>query len=168
MSTIDIEDIFYMRQALKLARQAAAEDEAPVGALLVADGRIVGRGYNRREGGRDATLHAEMIAIRAACATLGGWRLPHSTMYVTLEPCPMCAGALVQSRVERLVYAAADPKAGAAGTLLDIVRCPGLNHHLEVKGGVLEQEASALLSEFFATKRKFSQKKESNHERVGD
>jgi tRNA(adenine34) deaminase len=153
MSGTEADDIFYMRQALELARQAAEEDEAPVGALLVAAGRVAGRGYNRREGGRDATLHAEMIAIREACAALGGWRLPRSTMYVTLEPCPMCAGALVLARVERLVFAAADPKAGAAGTLLDIVRCPELNHRLEVTSGVLEAEAAALLREFFAAKR---------------
>lgn len=146
-------DIYYMRQALKLAQRAAEEGEVPVGAVLVADGRIVGQGYNSREGARDATAHAEMIAIRAACAVMGGWRLPNATMYVTLEPCPMCAGALVLSRVERLVYAAADPKSGAAGTLFDIVRCPALNHRLEVAGGVLEDEAAALLSKFFATKR---------------
>jgi tRNA(adenine34) deaminase len=154
MAYIEDTDIYYMRQALELARRAAAEDEAPVGALVVAEGRVVGQGYNRREGGRDATLHAEMIAIREACAALGGWRLPRTTMYVTLEPCPMCAGAMVLARVERLVYAAADPKAGAAGTLLDIVRCPQLNHRLEVTGGVLAEEAAALLREFFAAKRK--------------
>jgi tRNA(adenine34) deaminase len=154
MAEKEQDDFYYMQKALELARRAAKEGEAPVGALLVADGRIVGQGYNQRESGRDATLHAEMIAIRAACAAMGGWRLPRSTMYVTLEPCPMCAGALVLSRVERLVYAAADPKAGAAGTLMDIVRCPELNHRLEVRGGVLEAEAAALLKDFFAAKRK--------------
>lgn len=154
MTSIEADDFFYMRQALDLARKAAEDDEVPVGALLVAGGRIIGRGYNRREGGHDATLHAEMIAIREACAALGGWRLPRSTMYVTLEPCPMCAGALVLSRVERLVYAAADLKTGAAGTLLDIVRYPGLNHCLEVTSGVMKEEAAALLSGFFAAKRK--------------
>jgi tRNA(adenine34) deaminase len=147
-------DNYYMRQALDLAVKAAHYDEAPVGALIVVDDHIVGEGYNQREGGRDATLHAEMIAIRAACSALGGWRLPRSTMYVTLEPCPMCAGALVQARVERLVFAAADPKAGAAGTVMDIVRCQKLNHRLEVKGGVLEEEAANLLSQFFAAKRR--------------
>ena len=162
------DDLYYMRQALELARRAAAEDEAPVGALVVVDGLIVGQGYNRREGGRDATLHAEMIAIREACAALGGWRLPRSTMYVTLEPCPMCAGALVLSRVERLVYAAADHKAGAAGTLLDIVRCPQLNHRLNVTDGVLREEAAALLSEFFAAKRKPGNNKGQNHECAGN
>jgi len=150
---VENDDIFYMRQALELARLAAEQDEVPVGAVIVADGRVVGSGYNCRESGRDATLHAEMIAIRAACAEMGGWRLPRSTIYVSLEPCPMCAGAMVQARVERLVYAAPDPKAGAAGTLLDIVRCPELNHQLEVTGGVLAEEAAALLRRFFAAKR---------------
>ncbi|MCL1974599.1 MAG: tRNA adenosine(34) deaminase TadA [Firmicutes bacterium] len=154
MISLKIDDNYYMRLALKLAQQAAHEDEAPVGALVVADGNIIGEGYNRRESGRDATLHAEMIAIRKACATLGGWRLPCTTMYVTLEPCPMCAGALVLARIERLVFAAADPKAGAAGSVLDIVRCPQLNHRLQVSGGVLEEEAARLLQEFFATKRR--------------
>jgi len=168
MTSIERDDFYYMRLALELARQAAAEDEAPVGALLVVDGHIVGQGYNRREGGRDATLHAEMIAIRAACSVLGGWRLPHSTMYVTLEPCPMCAGALVNARVERLVFGAADPKAGAAGTVLDIVRCPQLNHRLDVEGGVLEEEAAALLSEFFTAKRKRSNTKEQTYECAGN
>lgn len=158
------DDIFYMRQALALAEQAAELDEVPVGALVMVDGIIVGQGFNRREHGRDATLHAEMSAIREACANMGGWRLPRSTIYVTLEPCPMCAGAMVQARIERLVYAAPDSKAGAAGTLLDIVRCPGLNHQLQVKHGVLEEEAAALLKQFFAAKRKGGCK----HEGAGD
>ena len=140
------QDLQYMYQALELAEQAVAHDEVPVGALVVAGGKIVGRGYNQREYGRDATLHAEMIAIRAACATMGGWRLPGATLYVTLEPCPMCAG--------RLVFGAYDPKAGAAGSVLDIVRCRGLNHQLEVTGGVLAEESAALLKNFFARKRR--------------
>jgi len=148
------QDLQYMYQALELAEQAVAHDEVPVGALVVAGGKIVGRGYNQREYGRDATLHAEMIAIRAACATMGGWRLPGATLYVTLEPCPMCAGALVNARVERLVFGAYDPKAGAAGSVLDIVRCRGLNHQLEVTGGVLAEESAALLKNFFARKRR--------------
>ncbi len=148
------QDLQYMYQALELAEQAVAHDEVPVGALVVAGGKIVGRGYNQREYGRDATLHAEMIAIRAACATMGGWRLPGATLYVTLEPCPMCAGALVNARVERVVFGAYDPKAGAAGSVLDIVRCSGLNHQLEVTGGVLAEESAALLKNFFARKRR--------------
>ena len=153
MTNFSEQDILYMREALNLAAQAAQEDEVPVGAIIVADGQIVGRGFNRREGGRDATLHAEIIAIREACATMGGWRLPRSTMYVTLEPCPMCAGALVQARVERLVFGATDPKAGAAGTVLDLTRHAALNHRLEVEGGLLAAEAAELLQQFFRQKR---------------
>ena len=153
MPNFSKQDIIYMREALRLAEQAAEQDEVPVGAVIVADGQIVGQGFNRREGGRDATLHAEMIAIREACATMGGWRLPRSTMYVTLEPCPMCAGALVQARVERLVFGATDPKAGAAGTVLDLTRHAALNHQLEVEGGLLAEEAVELLQQFFRQKR---------------
>jgi len=148
------QDLAYMRQALDLARQAAELDEAPVGALVVCQGRVAGRGYNLRESGRDATLHAEMIAIREACANLSGWRLPDATLYVTLEPCPMCAGAMVNARIGRLVFGAGDPKAGAAGSVLDIVRHPGLNHRLLVEGGLLAEESAALLKQFFAAKRK--------------
>ena len=143
----------YMRQALALAARAVELDEVPVGALVVVGDKIVGRGYNQRQYGLDATLHAEMTAIREACATLGGWRLPGATLYVTLEPCPMCAGALVNARVGRLVFGAADPKAGAAGSVVDIVRCPQLNHQLAVEGGVLAAEAGQLLKEFFMRKR---------------
>ena len=146
-------DEFLMRRALALAERAATEDEVPVGALVVADGRIVGRGWNRRESGRDATLHAEMIAIREACATLGGWRLPDATLYVTLEPCPMCAGAMINARIGRLVYGAADPKSGACGSVLDICGAGLLNHRVAVTGGVLAAEAAGLLKDFFSRKR---------------
>lgn len=148
------QDELYMREALALAKVAGELDEVPVGAVVVAGGKIVGTGYNQREYGRDATLHAEMIAIREACATMGGWRLPGATLYVTLEPCPMCAGALVNARVERLVFGASDPKAGAAGTVLDITNCAALNHRLTVEGGVLAEQAAALLKEFFSRKRR--------------
>lgn len=144
----------YMVLALAEAIKAAAKDEAPVGAIIVSKGKIVGRGHNLRESGKDATLHAEMIAIREACQNLGGWRLPGATIYVTLEPCPMCAGAMVQARIERLVYGASDPKSGAAGSVIDLVRLKALNHQLEVISGVMEGEASALLRDFFAAKRK--------------
>ena len=153
MTTTPEQDLAYMRQALDLAVQAAALGEAPVGALVVCRGQVAGQGYNLREQGRDATLHAEMIAIRQACAALGGWRLPDCTLYVTLEPCPMCAGAMVNARVNRLVFGAADPKAGAAGSVLDIVNHPGLNHRLTVEGGLLAEEAARLLKEFFAARR---------------
>lgn len=142
-----------MEEALRLAEEAARQDEVPVGAVIVSAGRVVGRGMNQREQGRDATLHAEMCAIRQACATLGGWRIPNATLYVTLEPCPMCAGALVNARIQRLVYAASDPKAGAAGTVMNIVDHPHLNHRVLIQSGLLEEESIALLRTFFAGKR---------------
>jgi tRNA(adenine34) deaminase len=142
-----------MRRALDLAASAAEQDEVPVGAIVVVDGEIIGSGFNLRESGQDATLHAEMIAIRAACARLGGWRLPHATLYVTLEPCAMCAGAMVNARIERLVFGAYDPKSGCSGSVLDITTCSRLNHCLQVKGGVLAGESAALLKDFFARKR---------------
>lgn len=142
-----------MEEALRLAEEAARQDEVPVGAVIVSAGRVVGRGMNQREQGRDATLHAEMCAIRQACATLGGWRIPNATLYVTLEPCPMCAGALVNARIQRLVYAASDPKAGAAGTVMNIVDHPHLNHRVLIQSGLLEEESIALLRAFFAGKR---------------
>ena len=147
------QDLTYMRMALDLARQAANQDEVPIGAVVVSGGEIVGQGYNLREQGKDATLHAEMIAIREACVNMGGWRLPDSTIYVTLEPCPMCAGAMLNARIGRLVYAAKDKKGGAAGSVVDIPGSPGFNHHIEVEGGVLADEAVALLQEFFRRKR---------------
>ena len=149
----DARDIVFMREALALAEQAMAADEAPVGAVIVRGGQIVSRGWNMREQGKDATLHAEMNAIREACERMGGWRLPGCTLYVTLEPCPMCAGAIVNARIERVVFGAADPKAGAAGSVLDILGCAQLNHHPEVCGGVLAEEAAALLRDFFRRKR---------------
>ncbi len=142
-----------MQEALAAARRAAAIGEVPVGAVVVRDGRVIGRGYNRRETDRDPLAHAEIHAIRQAAAAVGGWRLVGCTMYVTLEPCAMCAGALVLSRIERLVYGASDPKAGWCGSLGDLVRDPRLNHRLEVERGVLEAECSRLLREFFATLR---------------
>lgn len=147
----------YMALALSEAAKAAAKDETPVGAIIVSQGKIVGRGHNLRESGKDATLHAEMIAIREACRNLGGWRLPGATIYVTLEPCPMCAGAMVQARIERLVYGASDPKSGAAGSVIDLVRLDKLNHQMEVSSGVMAEEASSLLRDFFAAKRKKNQ-----------
>ena len=147
-------DEHWMQEALAAARRAAAIGEVPVGAVVVRDGRVIGRGYNRREVDRDPLAHAEMEAIRQAAAAVGGWRLVGCTMYVTLEPCAMCAGALVLSRIERLVYGASDPKAGWCGSLGDLVRDPRLNHRLEVERGVLEAECSRLLRDFFATLRR--------------
>lgn len=144
---------FYMRMALEEARSAAAIGEVPIGAVVVCDGEIVARGSNRREIDADPTAHAELIAVREAARALGRWRLEGCTVYVTLEPCPMCAGALHAARVDRCVYGAVDPKAGALGTLYDIASDERLNHRYEVVPGVLAEESAALLREFFATLR---------------
>ena len=140
---------FYMRQALEEARAAAAIGEVPIGAVVVCDGQVVAVGSNRREIDADPTAHAEMIAVREAARVLGRWRLEGCTVYVTLEPCPMCAGALHAARVDRCVYGAVDPKAGALGTLYDIASDERLNHRYEVIPGVLADESAALLREFF-------------------
>ena len=143
-----------MRAALSEAALAMAHDDVPVGAVvLAADGTVVGTGHNDREGRGDPTAHAEVLALRAAAAALGSWRLTGCTLVVTLEPCTMCAGALVLARVDRVVYGAADPKAGAAGSLWDVVRDRRLNHRPEVVAGVLEQECSAVLRAFFEGRR---------------
>jgi len=147
-------DATWMAEALAEARKAAAEGEVPIGAVVVHDSRIVGRGRNARETRRDPTAHAEMLALQEAARALGRWRLTGATVYATLEPCPMCAGALVNARVDRLVYAVPDPKAGAAGTLFDVVRDERLNHRLEVTAGVLGRECGELLTEFFRARRK--------------
>ncbi len=146
-------DLKWMRRALALARQAAAAGEVPVGAVLVRRGEAVGEGFNRPISDCDPTAHAEMLALRAGAARLGGYRLDESTLYVTLEPCPMCAGAMIHARVDRLVFGAADPKSGAAGGALDVLGCAALNHRVAVTSGVLADECGTLLREFFATRR---------------
>ena len=138
----------YMREALALAREAAAEGEVPVGCVITDGERIVGRGRNRRETAKNALSHAELEAIDEACRTLGGWRLWRCTLYVTLEPCPMCAGAIINARIPRVVYGAADPKAGSCGTLTDLFALP-YNHRPAVTAGVLAEEAGACLRDFF-------------------
>lgn len=138
----------YMREALALARRAAALGEVPVGAVVVWDGEIAGRGYNRRETEKNALAHAELEAIGEACRRLGGWRLWKATLYVTLEPCPMCAGAAVNARIARVVFGAADPKSGACGGALNLCALPG-GYHPRVESGLLAEESSALLEEFF-------------------
>ncbi|MBO8142377.1 MAG: nucleoside deaminase [Firmicutes bacterium] len=138
-----------MRAALEEARAAAALGEIPIGAVVVKDGQVLARGHNLRETERDPTAHAEVVAIRRAASSIGAWRLTGTTLYVTIEPCPMCAGALVLARIERLVYGAADPKAGACGTLYNLVQDPRLNHRLAVSGGVLEDECRDVLRGFF-------------------
>ncbi len=143
----------WMREALAEARRAADLGEVPVGAVVVLEGRAIGRGHNRREIDRDPLAHAELLALAEAARVIGGWRLSGATLYATLEPCAMCAGALVNSRVDRLVFGAADPKAGWCGSLGDLVRDPRLNHRLEVASGVLEAECGEVLREFFAALR---------------
>ena len=146
-------DEFYMRRAIELARQAEAAGEVPVGAVIVRDEAIVAEGFNRPISTHDPTAHAEMIAMRAAAARSDSYRLSGTTLYVTLEPCAMCAGAMVHARVERLVYAAADPRAGAAGSIFNVVQNPALNHRLYVDAGVLGDECGALLRNFFIARR---------------
>ena len=143
-----MDDLYFMDQALELARQAAAEGEVPVGCVIVRRGQIVGRGRNRRETGRTALGHAEIEAIHDACTSLGGWRLWDCTMYVTLEPCPMCAGAIINARIPRVVYGAADTKAGSCGTVCDLFAMD-YNHHPQVTSGIRETEAADLLQTFF-------------------
>lgn len=147
------EDNRYMRTSLLLARKAAQKDEVPVGAVIVHEGKIVGRGFNKVESKKDASLHAEMVALRQAAKKLDRWRLSGCTMYVTLEPCAMCAGAMVLARIDRLVYAASDPKAGACGSLFNISEDKRLNHRIRVDRGVMEAEASKLLKDFFKKRR---------------
>lgn len=145
-------DMAMMRRALDLARRAAQIREVPIGAVVfeTASGRVLGEAFNRREVDKDPAAHAEFLAIREACAAAGDWRLNHCTLAVTLEPCPMCAGLVVNARVGRLVYGAADPKAGAVDTLHRLTRDPRLNHRVEPVAGVLAEEAGALLRQFFA------------------
>ena len=143
-----------IRAALREARAAAADDEVPVGCVVVHDGMVIGRGHNQTETLQDATAHAEVVAIGAASSALGSWRLTGCTLYVTLEPCAMCAGAIVLARVPRLVYGAPDPKAGACGSVLDVIHEPRLNHRVEVRPGVLAGECGELLRAFFAKKRR--------------
>ncbi|MEE9293816.1 MAG: tRNA adenosine(34) deaminase TadA [Phycisphaerae bacterium] len=143
------DDQRFMKAALREAEKAAQEDEIPVGAVVVSAGRIIGRGYNQREKLNDPTAHAEMIALTAAAAHLRSWRLSGCTLYVTLEPCPMCAGAMLQARISRLVFGATDPKAGACGTLYSLHDDPRLNHHVQTTPGVLADECADPLASFF-------------------
>jgi tRNA(adenine34) deaminase len=146
-------DVDYMTRALELARVAEAAGEVPVGALIVRDGFVVAEGWNRPIRSNDPTAHAEIVALRAAGQALGTYRLTGTTLYVTLEPCAMCASAIVHARVQRLVFAAIDPRAGAAGSVFNIVQHPSLNHRVECTGGVLAEECGALLRGFFMARR---------------
>lgn len=143
----------FMREAMKLAEASAREGEVPVGAVIVRDGEVIAAGRNRREYGKNALYHAEIEAIDNACKRLGGWRLPRCELYVTLEPCPMCAGAIINARIEKVYFGAYDPKAGSVGSVTDLFALP-YNHKPEVEGGVLEEECAAQISDFFKELRK--------------
>lgn len=147
-------DCGFMRAALKLAQQAQAIGEVPVGAVVVKDGTIIGRGYNQSITTKDPTAHAEVMAMRDAAQNIGNYRLLDCTLYVTLEPCVMCIGALFHARIARLVYATTDPKTGVCGSVIDLPAETRLNHHMQVSGGVLAEEASTMLKQFFAARRK--------------
>lgn len=146
-------DEVFMNEAIALAKEAAQDGEVPVGAVVVLDGRVVGRGRNRREKDKNALAHAEIEAINEACRTLGGWRLWQCDLYVTLEPCPMCTGAIINSRIKRLVYGASDAKAGSCGSVVDLFSLP-YNHRPEVVADLKREECAALLSDFFKFLRK--------------
>lgn len=152
------DDVYFMKQALKRAKIAARYGEVPIGAIVVKDGNIISSGRNMREATKNATHHAELIAIKRACKKLDAWRLLDCTLYVTMEPCPMCAGAIVNSRIKRVVFGCYDKKAGAYGSVFDLHQFP-LNHKYEVLGGVLENECAGILSEFFQNLRKKSKGK---------
>ena len=149
----------YMREAIRQARKAEALREVPIGCIIVFDGKIIGRGYNRRTVDKNVLAHAELTAIRKACKKIGDWRLEGCTMYVTLEPCPMCAGAIVQARIPRVVIGCMNPKAGCAGSVLDLFHEPGFNHQVEMETGHLGEECSQLLKKFFKELREEGRKK---------
>ena len=143
-----------MRHALRLAERAGAEGEVPVGAVLIKDGEVVGEGWNRPIATHDPSAHAELLALRAAAAAVGNYRLLDTTLYVTLEPCVMCAGAIIHARVARVVYGAGDPKTGAAGGAVDIFAAPFVNHRVAVEGGIMAEECGRVLTEFFKERRR--------------
>ena len=154
MTNLESDDETFMREALSLARQAWAEGEVPVGAVVVKDGEIVGRGFNRPISGHDPSAHAEIQALRDAAQRLGNYRLPGCSLYVTLEPCTMCAGAIMHARIARVVYGARDAKTGAHGSVVNLFAEPRLNFHAVVEGGVLAQDCGQMLSDFFAERRR--------------
>lgn len=153
MNTSADTDQDFMAAAIDLARAAGAAGEVPVGAVVVMDGEIIGRGFNQPIGRADPTAHAEVMALRDAAAKIGNYRLPGASLYVTLEPCVMCAGAIMHARIARVVFGAKDPKTGAAGSVVDLFAEDRLNHHAEIQGGVRAEECGALLSSFFAARR---------------
>lgn len=150
---MEYNDESFMTEALGLAREAGSLDEVPVGAVVVLDGQIIGRGFNQPIGRHDPTAHAEVMALRDAAEKIGNYRLPGCTLYVTLEPCAMCAGAIMHARVARVVFGARDPKTGVSGSVINLFAESRLNHHTSIVGGVLESECSELLSSFFSARR---------------
>jgi len=142
-------DIKYMKEALRLAKKAKSLGEVPIGCVIEYQGKIIGRGYNRRKTDKNTLSHAELIAIKKASRSMGDWRLEECTMYVTLEPCQMCAGAIVQARIPRVVIGCMNPKAGCAGSILNILQIPQFNHQVEIERGLMEEECSEMLSAFF-------------------
>lgn len=148
-----VSDESLMREALRLAKKAYVADEVPVGAVVVRQGKIIARAYNQVELLKDATAHAEMLALTQAEAAVGGWRLGDCDLYVTKEPCPMCAGALVHTRIRRVIFGCVDERGGAAGSIVNLLDMPGLNHHCHITAGVLEEECADILQEFFRKKR---------------
>ncbi len=152
----------YMKEAIRQAKKAAALGEVPIGCVIEYEGKIIGRGYNRRMADHTVLAHAEIIAMRKACKFMGDWRLEGCTMYITLEPCPMCAGAIVQARIPKVVIGSMNPKAGCAGSVLDLLHEKGFNHQAETKQGVLGEECSKMLSDFFRELRE-KKKREKQH-----
>lgn len=158
------QDELFMAAAIREARRAWILNEVPIGAVIVHDGEIIGKGFNLRESMQATLTHAELLAMQEANNQIGSWRLEDCTLYVTLEPCPMCAGAIVQSRIKRVVYGAPDPKAGCAGTLMNLLNEPQFNHQVEVTSGILEQQCSTILKEFFKELREKKSKNNSAEE----
>lgn len=147
------EHLFFMEEAIKEAKAAAALGEVPIGAVVVCDGQIVGRGHNLREKDHDPTAHAEILAMRDAGKNTGGWRLENCTLYVTMEPCPMCCGAMINSRIDTVVFGASEPKFGSAGSQLNLLQFPGFNHNVHIVGPIDQERCSALMKQFFAALR---------------
>jgi tRNA(adenine34) deaminase len=161
MTIDETSDELYMKEAIKEAKKAEASNEVPIGAIVVIDGKIISRAHNLRESKQSAVAHAEILAIEQACQLVGSWRLENASLYVTLEPCAMCSGAIILSRVKRVVYGAADPKGGCAGTFMNLLQDERFNHQSEVTSGVLGEECGQLLSDFFRQlreKRKIAKK----------
>lgn len=161
-------DEYFMREALRQAARAHEAGEVPVGAVIVREGRVIARAFNQVELLKDATAHAEMLALTQAEEVIGDWRLTDCTLYVTKEPCPMCAGAVVHTRLARVVFGASDPKAGAAGSAMNLLQFPTLNHHCEITGGVCEKDCRILLRNFFTEKRSGEKSRKQNHHGARD